>query len=161
MSRIIQKNSRLMAKKDEIILKFQEKRSQSLLPVVDPDYQTNQIPKNEPGSLLSVTTQSIQTSEEIQSKSLEFSQKFRQIYDSMVGDFSQHLNQFMKVIDEMQMFLENNLKVIERRNSNNFENKNEFEVKLLALNADYSDLKNNYEVLIKQNTEFKSFVSKP
>ena len=149
MSRIIQKHSRLMGKKDEIILRLQERSASNSFPIINKD--------NEQVDLSDTSVNSIR-SEELKSKNIEFSTKFRQIYNSMIEDFGQHLTQFVRVIEEMQKYLENNLKVMERKYSNDLTN-SDIESKYQAISSEFSDFKSKYEILFKENTDFKSLVS--
>ena len=155
MSRIIQKHSRLLAKKDEIITKLQEKNSNHSISNLF--VTTSQNRSLNIGS--DSSKQECVKSEELRIKSEEFSVKFQHIYDSMVGQFGQHLFQFMAIIEEMQQFFENNLRTIERKNSLETQNDREVEAKIVELNTEYSALKCSYDLLTKQNEDFKAIVS--
>lgn len=154
MSRIIQKHSRLLAKKDEMIARLQEKNANQSVPRF-PNASQTCLRVNDSDNC----RQEVIKSEELRTKSEEFSAKFKLIYESMIGDFGQHLTQFISIIEEMQRFFENNLRAIERRNSLDAKNDEEFKAKILALNAEYSSLKSSYDAMTKQNEDMKTIVS--
>lgn len=188
LSKTIQKHSRLMARKDELILKLQERTNTDCPPISDYsnksqlsihsninssddnivlniDKKNDSIVKNF-DYLQNILQKVIHNCEELSEKNSQISQKLKIFTENNIfEDFDKNLLKFNSIIKDLNKFLENNLLNNLKQNEKSIVKLNdenfdkELVLKFEELKAEYSEYKKFNEIISEQNSSFKTIVS--
>ncbi|CAG2117878.1 unnamed protein product [Medioppia subpectinata] len=158
MTKMLQKHSRLMARKDEIILKLQDQFASNLGPNnnginynLESSGETQVVVKDIDVFVEQNLRQFYHKSQELVSKTANYSH----FADTMATEFGRQVTECRRFVDEINRYHKTNGEILEKKVQ---QTQRESQERHQNLSAEYSALQNTCDILVQQNIALKSLI---